>query len=323
MSTLSELVNFKNKLSTIVSELEQSAEINNKISIVNNLKDDSIITYDNNLNNIISEYQNLIKSNFEIVNIVKNLILLIDKDIDAAATQISLSVEYTQAFNLNTTPMDNFIKLSNKEVLNIVKTKIHSYCDWHYPSLNIYPSSKEWIDCMITSDPLYLLSNSISIMGDPNVSQLIINSAVSEYAEIYQRRLRIYPGINLDFSQLPKNQFGFVLCWSVANYLPMADIERLIKETFNLLRPGGVFMISYNNCELRESAKLVEHLSMSYSTAEKIKNVCLSTGYEIVNMKDLNTQNGFYEYISWAEIRKPGKLTTIKAHQVIGKVNEK
>jgi hypothetical protein len=82
-------------------------------------------------------------------------------------------------------------------------------------------------------------------------------------------------------------------------------------------------MISYNNCELRESAKLVEHLAMSYSTAEKIKTVCLSIGYEIVNMENLNTQNGFYEYISWAEIRKPGKLTTTKAHQVIGKVNEK
>ena len=99
---------------------------------------------------------------------------------------------------------------------------------------------------------------------------------------MYQSRLRIYEITNEDFSILPQNQFGFVLCWEIFNFLSLEKIEQHIRQVFDLLRPGGVFMFSYNNCDIYSIARVAESRDISYAQDDLLKNLCLNIGYEII-----------------------------------------
>jgi hypothetical protein len=53
---------------------------------------------------------------------------------------------------------------------------------------------------------------------------------------------------------------------------------------------------------------------MSYMPKHALMPLLEKYGYEVLSTQDLE------EYISWVEIKKPGKLVTIKVHAPIGTV---
>ena len=48
-----------------------------------------------------------------------------------------------------------------------------------------------------------------------------------------------------------------------------------------------------------------------------LKTLAESIGYEI------NAESNYKNQISWIEIKKPGELETIKAHQVLGEIKRR
>jgi hypothetical protein len=185
---------------------------------------------------------------------------------------------------------------------------MHQYSDWRYPGLQYNVRDKKYIDCMTASDPLYITSE---IAEDAK-------QTIKDYPELYQSRLRIYN--NSDWDSLPINQFGFVLVWNYFEYRSMVEIEEFLIKITPLLRPGGVLMFSFNNCDLYESARAAEKELMNYNSAYDIKNICSNLGYEIISFNDAVTHGFECPWISWAEIKRPGELTTTKAHQALGQI---
>jgi SAM-dependent methyltransferase len=209
--------------------------------------------------------------------------------------------------------LGNFIPLDT-ETKNVLRAKIHHYGDWRYPALLMGCRSVDWIDAMVQYDPLYLSNYDLKDT---------VNALISSYTEIYQRRLRIYSISNHDYSILPQNQFGVIVALDYLNYITASDIEKCLGEVYNMLRPGGVFVFSYNNCDIPVNAELTEHGAMSYYSSQQLKIIAKQLGFEIIQLDDIPIAHDDYPYISTAELRRPGKLQSIRLNQVLGRIGHK
>ena len=76
-------------------------------------------------------------------------------------------------------------------------------------------------------------------------------------------------------------------------------------------------MFSYNNAEHHMNAAYVEEGFMSWMPRGLLIQLVTQLGFEIINAPD------YQPAVSWLEIRKPGELKTIKAHQVLGEIKRK
>jgi len=201
-----------------------------------------------------------------------------------------------------TLPMDNDV---HSEVL----VRVRAYTDWRYPALEIGPGDGQWTEHLVAADPLYII----------DVHKEFIDSTLSKFNYEYRNRIRAYlTGMHVgksdtDLSQLPKNQFGFVFAWNVFDYFPLEHVKAFLSQCFDLLRPGGVMMFSYNNCDVPQCAEYVQQGFRSWMPERLLLDTCESYGFEIIASVSK-------EMINWVEIKKPGTLKTVKAHQVMGEI---
>lgn len=187
---------------------------------------------------------------------------------------------------------------------SIIQQSIDLYVDWRYPALEIGCRDGEYTKYMVSCDPLYIA----------DVHQEFIDSTMSNHTPEYQRRLRPYLLSDMNLSMLPENQFGFIFSWNFFNYLTMDSINKYLTQCFTLLRPGGTMMFSYNNTDMPSPAAYADSYFMSYVPKSLLIPMCEELGFEITSSTDLEPA------ISWVEIRKPGELKMIKAHQVLGEI---
>jgi SAM-dependent methyltransferase len=198
----------------------------------------------------------------------------------------------------------------NDEVRSYVIGKIRAHTLWQYPSLEIGPGDGVWTAHMIAADPLYLV----------DVHQEFLDSSIKQFPIEFQRRVCGYltgqaaKKSDTDLSELPRNQFGFVFSWNLFDYFPLAHIDAYLKECYEILRPGGVMMFSYNNCDDLYFLRMVEQGMKSWMTPKLLKETCEKNGFEIVCMEERE------KVASWIEIKKPGVLETVKRHQVMGEL---
>ena len=186
----------------------------------------------------------------------------------------------------------------------IIEQAIDLYVDWRTPGLEIGCRDGEYTKKLVGCDPLYIT----------DVHQDFLDSTLSKFPEEYQRRLRPYLIDDMNLSMLPKNQFGFVFSWNFFNYLSLDSIDRYLVQIFELLRPGGTFMFSYNNADMPAPAAYADSYFMSYVPKSQLLPLCTTHGFDIASSTDLDPA------VSWLELRKPGELKTIKAHQVLGEI---
>lgn len=300
MPTLIDLVRFRadllNKISRLADGLPEF--IDEKSVMIKMLQINNVgVNYDDDIYNAINKYQQLTDQVEFIANDLSVVVKRIEQQIDEAAAILSCTGN----------PVTNIaspIVIFNEKLDNLIKVRIRQYGDWHYPGLQLNTYNKSLIDCMVVCDPLYL------------VAPVDISPITSQYSELYQSRLRIYNNEQLDI--LPQSQFGFVLSWNMIEFLTVDEARTQLTQVFDLLRPGGVFMFSYNNCDLESSAQLAETKKLAYNNARIIQNICEQIGYEIINLEDGFAGGEEKHWISWAEIRKPGELVTSKLHQPLG-----
>ena len=196
------------------------------------------------------------------------------------------------------------------ELTEILIGRIRLYTDWHYPGMEIGPHDGEFTEHLVACDPLYLVDTKYEYL----------ESTSSKFAPEYQVRLRPYH-INDDkrLSELPSNQFGIIFSWNYFNYFQLDDIKTYLSEAFRILRPGGVFMFSYNDGDMYNGARHVEWGGMTYVPKSLLAPMIESLGFEIAASYGFDTD---WHNISWVEVRKPGTLETIRAHQTLGIVKD-
>mgnify|MGYP003629640970 FL=1 len=170
---------------------------------------------------------------------------------------------------------------------------IQQFISWQYPSLEINPADGRYSSLMNASDPQY------AICTTKEVKQLLR----SKFNKFYStRRLRTYNKIK----HIPINQIGFATCINMFEYMPLDPIKDITKQVFNCLRPGGMFLLSYNNCDHRQSLDLLNSDFRCLNTKKIMESLLYGQGFNIVSSDD---SNGVW---TWLLVTKPGERSTQK-----------
>ncbi len=84
--------------------------------------------------------------------------------------------------------------------------------------------------------------------------------------------------------------------------------DEMISRVYNLLRPGGYFIFTYNNCEQLASLDLCAGPRgyRTYNTKELMTNMVRMFGFQIVS------EQSHRDTHSWMIVKKPGDLTSQK-----------
>jgi hypothetical protein len=268
------------------------------------------------------------------INSIKLLISKIEEDIDLVTTELTDLIEMNKISSL--CESNEFIQLFletylypgeilfNDTTLDTVLVKIKSYCDWHYPGLQVNPLSKEWVDCMVAADPLYLIKHeSIGVDGQIYSRENLIPDININYSVEYQRRLRLYTVRNQTFSALPQKQFGVIACCDFLNFFNINSINNYLSAFLNLLRPGGNLVCTIQIKHPCIVGTLVEQKYFNYAANLVIQKLFNNIGFEITAVQDLISDTINQKCILLIDARKPGVLATSKAHQVLGSIINK
>jgi hypothetical protein len=320
MPTLAELVKFKNDLRDTIDNLSLESEVLEKTRLVDTIKCRHEITdYYQDLEQYVQSYQTLLAKNNDIIVTIKNTIEKIDNDIN---TKVQSELDESKF----TEESIHQILSTNQEIEKIIQLRIGGYSNWRFPGLQLhcrynritpmpdnFVNPKDRIGPMVANDPLYLVGSNLEILTE----------TIANYPESYQQRVRLYEVKKRDFSILPHAQFGFILCWDFLNYLPVGVIEWYLKSILALLRPGGVLLFSYTNGNIETSASFVDQRRYCWATDAIIKKMVVDLGFDIINFTDLATNDNELTWVSWAEVKKPGNLTSVKKSQSMGQVLSK
>lgn len=203
------------------------------------------------------------------------------------------------------------LTLSDESSVHLI-SKIRENTSTRYPALEIGPGDGQWTKALVAADPLYLV----------DVYEEFLNSAALQFPIDYQRRLRKYQVYThdigyTDLSQLPQNQMGFVFSCNVFEYFTMDVFNEYLKSIFNVLRPGGKAILTYNNSEYESNVLYVELGVRSWMPKSKLIALCTAIGYEVLETVD------YPSFIHWIEIKKPGILSTVKRIQGLGNIVDK
>lgn len=195
-----------------------------------------------------------------------------------------------------------------KEVREILNARVTAFSDWHYAAMIIRPGHEDWINHLVSCDPLYLVDH----------SEELLEPAILRFNDQYRRRLRTYvieESIKSNiFEKFPDNQFGYCLIYNFFNYKPIEIIEAYLAELFNKLKPGGTVAMTFNDCDRASGIDLFERNFMSYTPGREVIARAESLGYIV----SYNFRTDFSN--TWLELQRPGKLTSIKGGQSLSQI---
>lgn len=185
------------------------------------------------------------------------------------------------------------------------RVKLHT--NWKWPALEIRPAMCDITESLVGCDPLYLV----------DTHEDLFKVTKTKWTPEYQRRLRYYI-INEQsaklFTQLPQMQFGLIVAVDFLNFRPLEMIQRYMKEMFDLLRPGGTAIFTYNNCDYPIGVDNFENAYYCYTPGKKVKEICEAAGFKVAASFDLENN------VSWLEIERPGRRQSIRGAQTLGQV---
>jgi SAM-dependent methyltransferase len=257
------------------------------------------------VNGLIDHYETVLQMATTPIDGVKERLELIDKQISDIAHNL-----FHENYELETRDggvdgvRNNRRIYLNPDIEDLVKQRIQLHTDWHYPALEIGCRDGEWTQYLVAADPLYVSDKYDSFL----------KSTSNRFPPEYQRRLRTYQLSNHNLLELPNNQFGFIFSWGYFNYISFDTLKKYLLQINTLLRSGGTFMFSYNDGDTPAGAGMAENFAQTYVPKSLLKPFIEANGFEII----MDFNNG--SNISWLEIKRPGKLITVKTNQVMGQI---
>lgn len=196
------------------------------------------------------------------------------------------------------------------QVVDILTNKIRTTSSWQYPGLFIRPGTSHLIEEMASSDPLYIVDTSAGLL----------EPALKRFHDQYQKRIRDIVLVNeygTILRDLPEGQLGLIVCLNFFEYRPIHLIEKYLLEFDQYLRPGGIVIFSFNNCDIEHGVNMVDKKFRTYTPAHRIKDCLDRLQYHIIEEHDHESS------LSWIEAKKPGELKTLRGGQALGRVNPK
>jgi len=180
---------------------------------------------------------------------------------------------------------------------------------YEYPVLEIGCRDGEWTKYLVAGDPLYIAE----------YTEEFLHNASNQFTRQYEPRIRKYLIKDNTIANLPKNQFNFIFSYNFFNYLAFDTIKQWMRDAYEWLRPGGIIMFTYNNADFGYGAGMAESGTQSYCPMSLLVPMCESIGLTYHDHHDYVKDIG-YTPLSWIQFKKPGRLSTIKAGQALGKI---
>jgi len=308
--TLSQLVQFKNQIDDLKVDPVGSEAVRHLENIVHHVSNNHI-RVESDIRNVTQDLD-LVKQSVDqfrqsFANVSRSLQHMVESQ-DSVMYDHSMRV-YQEEFSQDTVELILNRQLPiDQESENIMLARVKSYADWRLPGMIIRPATQDYIDSMVSLDPLYLVDRDAELL----------EPAKQRYLPEYQRRLRLYTindhGKRPIFKNFPENQFGLIFAYNYFNYKPLSVIDNYLAELYQLLRPGGVLIFTYNNCDLWHCVSFAEKNFMCYTPGVKIWNLAHKHGYEVTF-----EHNGLLD-AKWIELKKPGEIASIKGGQSLAKI---
>jgi SAM-dependent methyltransferase len=224
---------------------------------------------------------------------------------------------FTESYRLYDQEMQNETveDIKNRTVTNISEdtknfylARISKYNSWKHAAIAIRPGFESYLDHMVGCDPLYVV----------DVKHELLLPALSRYNEIYQQRLRPYVVSEREqpeiLHSLPNEQFGFIFAYNFFNFRPFEIIRRYLEEAYKKLQPGGIMVMTFNDCDRDKAVMLVEQHFCCYTPGYLILELAKNIGFEPV----LNWNDGGPS--TWLELKKPGEFTSLRGGQALAKI---
>jgi hypothetical protein len=194
------------------------------------------------------------------------------------------------------------------ETKQFYRTRIVRYNSWQHPAMIIRPGREPYINELLASDPLYLVDESHDLLLP----------ALRQFNEQYQQRLRTY-AINERSSEdilgkLPNGQFGLVFAYNFFNFRPFEVLKTYLTEIYQKLRPGGMLVMTFNDCDRAKGVMLVEQHFCCYTPGYLVRELAQSLGYRIAfSWTDQGPS-------TWLELQKPGNFVSLRGGQALAKI---
>ena len=281
-----------------------------------------------NLRTVLSNLKNL-QLTIEQTNYVNDLLTHYDHVIDLSNKPVAECAAYIEKINIEINEITHQLFAGNYELedrpgsgefirrircilapgsgddeTDIINQKIVKHTNWQYPALEIGCRDGEWTQYLVAADPLYIM----------DFHQEFLDSTAERFPKEYQHRLRCYKIIDHNLTILPQEQFGFMFSWGYFNYVSVDTMKQYLKQVHTLLRPGGTFIFTYNDGDTPNGAGMAENFCQTYMPRSLLVPLVDSFGFILVDESPVGGN------IMWLEIKKPGELHTIKAHQVLGEI---
>lgn len=309
--TLSEIVGYQNLLDTLLMDLECAAAIRHLDGVKTAVDNHQLQlgNYGDRLNTELRRVQSGVENFTQIMLQLKDHlaqeIIRREGDLFAQSKRI-----YEEEMCYETPEYILSRRLSIDPDSNIVlRSRLRNYADWRVPGMIIRPALESFIEDLVPLDPLYVVDQ----------HQDLLTPTVSKFTPEYQRRLRQY--VIDDYrnrtsilSQLPSNQFGLIFAYNYFNYKPIDIIHNYLVEINAKLRPGGVFIMTYNNCDRAQGVGLSERRFMSYTPRRLVIQHALGLDLELTHSHDGEGN------LSWLEFTKVGTITSLRGGQALAKI---
>jgi SAM-dependent methyltransferase len=197
--------------------------------------------------------------------------------------------------------------LYEPETKDFFINRVRLHTDYKWPAMEIRPGHGEITETLVSCDPLYLVDTHDDLF---KVMRTL-------WTPEYQRRVRYYTIDETQkkiLHQLPHKQFGLIVAVNFFNFRPLKLIEKYTAELFSLLKPGGVAIFTYNNCDYPIGVDNFENSYYCYTPGKQIKKICEQAGFRIMASFDMENN------VSWLELQRPGRLTSLRGGQTLGKI---
>jgi SAM-dependent methyltransferase len=303
---LSQLVKLRNQLSDTLEVAVLNNEIDKNHARLLGLATDIDDDLASGIIDLASNHQTIKMLYQRDCDQLKSLISMVQTRIDSAA-EIFFSDDYQNEFiySVPDSIRQHRILSKDEEFETKLKQRINLYSSYVYPALEIGCRDGEWTKSLTASDPLYIA----------DISEEFLTSAVSQFPGIYQGRVRKY--LITDFykiANLPNNQFNLIFSYNFFNYLSIRNIEKLLSQIFEWLRPGGTVLFTYNNADMPAAAGYAESYFMTYVPETLLLPMAQKLGFELVYKHNQEPA------CSFVELKKPGQLKSIKLGQTLGEI---
>ena len=262
--------------------------------------------------------QALTKQNQQIhgsINEFENLIGTLRHDVDQLIAKIEHPY-FVDSYNLYENEFanetmddvaDRHPRLADSTV-EYLRARISRYNSWKFPAMILRPGVETYINDMVACDPLYLV----------DLQHELLAPAVTQYNEVYQHRLRTYVvderGQDDILHRLPDSQFGVILAYNYFNFRPFEVIKKWLSELLIKLKPGGMLLMTFNDCDSDKAVMLVEQNYCCYTPGHLIMQLAQTLGFEIVFKW---SDEGPW---TWVELQRPGTLTSTRGGQALAKI---